>query len=434
MSDSGDVLPIQTARVFQPLLAAYAADGLPVRYRAAYGGRASAKSHFFAEMIVERNIMAKTDTVCIRETQKSLQFSVKRTIEGKIRALNAGAYFDVQDKIIKASTGGITIFEGMQNHTADSIKSLEDFDIANVEEASTLSARSLELLEPTIRKPGSELWFVWNPDKDTDPVDLLFRGGHPPPGSIIVNANWQDNPWFPEVLRPKLEYDLRHNKDKYEHIWEGGYNLRNSARVFSRWQKEEFETPSNAIFRQGADWGFSVDPSVLIRCFIGRWEQGQAIPDDLHGNCLFVDYEAYEVGCEIDKTPQLFDTVPDSRAWHITADTARPELIRYMQTHGFPKMSAAIKGAGSIEQGVTFLQGFNIIVHPRCVNTIDELISYKYKTDPKTLKVLPVLEDKKNNVIDALRYACEGARRAAKMPQPVTVNPIPVVNHWGRNR
>jgi phage terminase large subunit len=425
-------LDIPTARCFVPLLQPVAPDGRPVRYLGAYGGRASAKSHFFAERLVEENLCMKVDAVCIREVQKSLRFSVKRTIESKIAAHNAGAYFNVQDKIITSARGGITIFEGMQNQTADSIKSLEGFDRAFVEEAQTLSQRSLDLLDPTIRKAGSQLWFGWNPRFATDPVERLLRGPNMPPGAIVVQANYRDNPWFPEVLLPKVEFDRRHDKDKYEHVWMGGYEQHSEARVFRRWQVEEFESPSNATFRFGADWGFSVDPTVLIRCFIGRWENGVAIADD-RGRHLFIDAEAYEIGCDIDKTPALFDTVPDSRAWPITADSARPETISHMKRHGFPKMVAAIKGAGSIEEGVKFLQGFDIVVHPQCLNTIDELTAYKYKTDLLTGKVIPILEDKKNNVIDALRYACEGARRAARVqPEAVHVEPIPMVTPYGR--
>lgn len=425
-------LDIATARCFVPLLATSAPDGRPTRYLAAHGGRASAKSHFFAELLVEENLRMKVDSVCIREVQKSLRFSVKRTIESKINALNAGAYFSIQDKMITSSRGGITIFEGMQNQTAESIKSLEGFDRAFVEEAQTFSQKSLDMLDPTIRKPGSQIWFGWNPRFKTDPVDAFFRGQHLPPGAIVVQANYRDNPWFPDVLRPKVEFDMQHDKDKYEHVWMGGYEQHSEARVFKRWEVAEFDTPSNATLRLGADWGFSVDPSVLVRCFIGRFENGVAIADD-RGRHLFVDAEAYEIGCEIDKTPELFDTVPESRKWVITADSARPETISYMRNHGFPKLTKAIKGPGSIEDGVTFLQGYTIVVHPQCVNTIDEMVAYKYKTDPLTGKVLPTLEDKKNNVIDALRYACEGARRAIAVLPVRHEAPVPMSTPFSRS-
>lgn len=388
------VLSIPTAEVFEPLLA-------PARYKGAYGGRGSAKSHFFATLLVQRHIQDKVDAICLRETQKSLKFSVKKLVESKIQAMNAGWYFEVQDKQIRSRHGGITIFDGLQNHTAESIKSLEDFDIAWIEEAQTVSQRSLDILRPTMRKPGSEIWAGWNPRFATDPIDKLLRAKDLPPGAVVVEANYKDNPWFPGELRREMEWDRGHDPDKYSHIWLGQYEERSSARVFKNWRVEEFEAPADALHRQGADWGFSIDPSVLVRCHIV-------------GHRLYVDYEAYMVGCEILDLPNLFDQIPDSRQWWTTADSARPETISHMKRHWSAKMGPAIKGARSLEEGVEFLQSFEIIVHPRCQHTIDELTLYRYKVDPDTDIVLPVLEDKDNHVIDALRYACEGARRARK--------------------
>ena len=392
------ILNIPTARAFVPLLA-------PARYKGAYGGRGSAKSHFFAGLALEDALAEPCDIVCIREVQRTLNQSVKKLLENKIREHNAGDYFDIQDKRILSRPmpggAGVIVFEGMQNHTADSIKSLEGYKRAWVEEAQTLSQRSLDLLRPTIRAEDSELWFSWNPDLDTDPVDLLLRGAEPPPDSVVVKANYRDNPWLPDVLRAELEYDRRRDPEKYAHIWLGEYRKNSEARVFKNWTIEDFDLPKGAIYRQGADWGFSIDPSVLVRCHI-------------EGKRLYIDYEAYMVGCEIDQLPDLFDRVPDSRKWFITADSARPETISYMQKHGFPKVNRATKGAGSVEEGIAFLQSFDIVVHPRCIHTIDELTLYSYKTDPLTGQVLPILSDKDNHVIDALRYACEGARRAQK--------------------
>jgi phage terminase large subunit len=134
----------------------------------------------------------------------------------------------------------------------------------------------------------------------------------------------------------------------------------------------------------------------------------------LDGKRLYVDHEAYMVGCEIDQLPDLFMRVPDSTKWFITADTARPETISYMQRHGFPKINAAIKGAKSVEEGVEFLKSYDIVVHPRCKHTIDELTLYSYVVDDLTGQVTPKLADKDNHVIDALRYACEGARRTLR--------------------
>ncbi|MDF8361928.1 PBSX family phage terminase large subunit [Achromobacter anxifer] len=399
------ILQIQTPRAFVPLLKA-------ARYKGVHGGRGSGKSHFFAEALVEECIRTKTDAVCLREIQKSLKFSVKKLIESKIKLLNAGDYFEVQESQIKCRNGGVIIFQGMQDHTSDSIKSLEGFKIAWFEEAQSASQRSLDLLRPTLRAPGSELWFSWNPRFATDPIDVLLRGETPPPNSVVVEANYSDNPWLPQELVDEMEYDKRRDPDKYAHIWLGKYQQNSEARVFKNWTVEEFERPAGTVFRLGADWGFSVDPSVLIRC-------------DIEGHRLYVDHEAYMVGCEIVNLPELFMQVPEAEKWPITADSARPETISHMRKNGFPQIRAAIKGAKSLEEGVEFLKSFDIVVHPRCKHLIDELTLYSYKEDPLTGAILPILSDKDNHVIDALRYACEGARRAGKKPtRPIERKPV----------
>jgi phage terminase large subunit len=147
------------------------------------------------------------------------------------------------------------------------------------------------------------------------------------------------------------------------------------------------------------------------------------------GRTLYIDYEAYMVGCEIVNTPELFMQVPESEKWPIVADSARPETISHMRKNGFPKIMTAVKGAKSVEEGIEFLKNYDIVVHPRCKHTIDELSLYSYKSDPLTGRILPLLEDKKNHVIDALRYACEGVRRAA-VTKPVSFTPLPNVKHW----
>ena len=403
-------LRIQTPRVFVPLL-------VPARYKGAHGGRGSGKSHFFAEMLIERCLAEKINAVCVREIQKSLAQSVKKLLEDKIEALGVGHLFEVQESLIKTPHGGMIIFQGMQNHTADSIKSLEGYDVAWVEEAQSLSQRSLDLLRPTIRKEGSELWFSWNPNQASDPVDVLLRGDDLPPGAVVVQANYSDNPFLPDVLRDEMAYDRGRDPDKYAHIWMGGYQTNSEARVFKNWTVEEFEIDPAAVIRQGADWGFAQDPTTLVQCYIV-------------GRKLFVTYEAYRVGCEIVDTPSLFMGVPDSEKWPITADSARPETISHMRKNGFPKIVPTVKGPGSVEDGIEFLKSFDIVVHPRCVHTIDELTLYSFKTDALTGTVMPVLADKDNHVIDALRYACEGARRAmAAKRKPTTDKPKNAINH-----
>lgn len=405
-------LVIDTPRWAVPLLQ-------PSRYKGVHGGRGSGKSHAFAEMLIERCIMERTSAVCIREVQKSLAQSVKKLLELKIEAMGVGKLFEVQQTVIKAPHGGLIIFQGMQNHTADSIKSLEGYDIAWVEEAQSLSQRSLDLLRPTIRKPGSELWFTWNPSQATDPVDVLLRGENPPPDALVVQANYRDNPWLPDVLRSELEYDRSRDPDKFAHIWLGEYQRNSEARVFRNWRVEEFTASDGVTFRMGADFGFSIDPSVLLRCYID-------------GRNLYIDYEAWQIGCEIDRLPDLFMTVPGAESWPMVADSSRPETISYLRNHGFPRILPAVKGARSVEEGVEFLKSFDIIVHPRCQHVIDELTLYSFEIDPLTGMVLPKLADKNNHCIDALRYACEGVRRASAVRAVPDATPMPIVTKWGR--
>lgn len=415
------ILKIPTARKFVPLQE-------PSRYKGVFGGRGSGKSRFFGTNLIRKAILHESRYkhglrwLCAREIQKSLDQSVKRLLEDEIKRLNVGHLFEVQRSLIKTPGDGIIAFQGLQDHTSESIKSLEDFDGAWLEEAQTISQRSLDLLRPTIRKEyddgtSSEIWFSWNPRFEDDPVDVFFRSkkNPPPANSRIIEVNFEDNPWFPNVLREEMRYDRQRDPDKYIHIWRGGYLKNSEARVFKNWKEEQFETHAGARFFFGGDWGFANDPTVLVRCYI-------------IGRTLFIDREAYKVGCEIDYTPALFagdapraglwenpykyPGIPGAHRWPITADSARPETISYMQKRGF-KIEGAKKGQDSVKEGVDFLKNYDIVVHPSCRHTIDELTMYSYKVDKQTQQVLPVLEDKKNHVIDSLRYALEGVRNGS---------------------
>lgn len=254
----------------------------PARYKGAYGGRGGTKSHFYAEQVILRAWSDKVRVVCIREVQNSIKDSVKQLLADKIDKFDLGPDFDVLDNEIRCKrTGSIIIFKGMQSYNAENIKSLENYDIAWVEEAQTLSERSLELLRPTIRKDnalaygdkmyGSELWFSWNPRHRTDPVDVLFRK-NPPPDAISVFVNHDDNPWFPEVLRKEMEHDYETDPERAEHVWGGAYGVDEGAiiaRLVDRAEKEgrlndctygddggPVEICSDIGFRDTASWWF----------------------------------------------------------------------------------------------------------------------------------------------------------------------------------
>lgn len=400
----------------------------PSRYKGAHGGRGSAKSWSFAAMVILRCLKRKgTRVVCVREVQKSLGQSVKRLLEDTIKRFELKSQFRILNNYIETPGGGVIIFQGMQDHTAESIKSLEGFDIAWVEEAQALSARSLTLLRPTLRKDDSELWFTWNPRWPTDPVDVLLRSDTRPPSAIVLKVNYYDNPYLPRVLRDELEWDQRRDIEKYNHVWLGEYERNSEARVFKNWRVDDFETPAEVAFLFGGDWGFATDPTVLIRMWV-----------DEEKRRLYIDDEVYKVGCEIDDTPALFDALgcrlehthdhqidiehrdwrrptcqAMARQWQLVTDSARPETISFMQRHGYPRIVGAKKGPNSVKDGIEFLKNYDIYVHPRCVHTIDELTHYSFKKNPLTDQVIPVLEDKKNHVIDSLRYGIEPIRNPA---------------------
>jgi len=210
-------LRIPTAKVYKPL------EQPGLRYLAAHGGRGSSKSHYFAGRMV-RDLVANPSRrfVCVREIQKSLKESAYRLIVDKIRDFGVQDYFRVLNDRIETGHGGLIIFQGMQDHSAESIKSLEGMS-AWVEEAQTMSGKSLEMLLPTIRAPGSQIWFSWNPRLISDPVDKFLRGTKPPPNSAIVQVNYTENPWFPQELEQVREHDRQTKPDRYGHIWLGQY-------------------------------------------------------------------------------------------------------------------------------------------------------------------------------------------------------------------
>lgn len=214
-------------RALKPLLQ-------PARYKGAHGGRGGAKSHFFAEELVLRCYLRPTRAVCIREVQNSLKESVRQLLVDKIRKFDLGHAFDVLDAEIRGPGGSLIIFRGMQSYNAETIKSLEGYDVAWVEEAQTLSAVSLRMLRPTIRKPGSELWFSWNPRHDTDAVDALLRGPHRPRNAVVVPVGWQDNPWLPDELRQEKDDDYAADPEMADHVWGGGYQVVSEGAYYAR--------------------------------------------------------------------------------------------------------------------------------------------------------------------------------------------------------
>lgn len=370
----------------------------PHRFKVYYGGRGGAKSASFARTLLIKAMQRPHRIMCGREVQLSIKDSVKRVLDDIIAEYNLEYFFTSTRQEITGLNGSLFIFTGLKDNV-QKIKSMEGIDICWVEEADGVSQASLDILIPTIRREGSELWFSYNPRDINAPVHQMFVENKRD-NALVKKVNYDANPWFPDVLKQEMEWDKSHDPGKYQHIWLGEPVKYTEALVFhGKWSIDTFNAPQDTVFYYGADWGFSQDPTALIRLY-----------EDHDNRKLFIDYEAGGVGVEIDDTPELFDQVPGSRKWFITADSARPETISYMNRQGF-RILPAKKGKGSVEEGIKFLKSYEIIIHSRCKRVIYEFGNYSYKTDPRTGDILPVLEDKHNHFVDCARYALERITR-----------------------
>lgn len=290
-------LRIPTAEAFEPLLA-------PARYKGAWGGRGSGKSHFFAGLLIEDAIAERgLLSVCIREVQKSLAQSSKRLIETKLSDFRLGEAdgFKVFKELIQTPGDGVIIFQGMQDHTAESIKSLEGFKRAWLEEAQTVSAHSLSLLRPTIRAPGSQILASWNARRKSDPVDVMLRGAEKPTGAVVVQANWRDNPWFTTELEQERLDCLRMQPDQYEHIWEGGYITVAEGAYYAK--------QLTAAKTEGRIGKVAFDPLMTIRLFVDIGGTGARAD-------AFAMWPAQFIGREI-RTRDYYEAVGQDLATHL---------------------------------------------------------------------------------------------------------------------
>lgn len=367
----------------------------PSRYKVAFGGRGSGKSWGIARALLVLGIGMPIRVLCAREFQNSIQESVHRLLSDQVEALAVSGFYDIQQTIIKGRNGTEFIFFGIKNNPTK-IKSTEGIDICWVEEAEKVSNESWQILIPTVRKDKSEIWVSFNPDSADDPTYQRFVL-NTPPNTTLIPINWSDNPWFPDVLKAEKDYLASVDPEAYEHVWNGKCRKHSQAQILKgKYRIEEFtpESSWNGPYF-GADWGFSKDPTALVKCWI-------------NGNLLYIEYEVWGVGVEIDQVPNMFSYVPDSRLHVIRADSSRPETISYIKRNGYPNTVAAEKWKGSVEDGIARLRAFEtIIIHPRCARTAEEAHLYSYKVDKLTGDVLPEIVDAHNHCIDSIRYALE---------------------------
>ncbi len=374
----------------------------PARYRGAYGGRGSAKTRSFAKMTAIRAYQAAEAgqsgaILCAREYMNSLEDSSLEEVKEAIRSEPwLEDYFEVGEKFIRTRNGLVRyIFTGLRNNL-DSIKSKANILIAWVDEAEAVSEAGWRKLIPTVRGENSEIWVTWNPELDGSPTDERFRK-HEPTGSKFVEINYQDNPWFPDVLEQERKDDLeRLDLATYAHIWEGQYLENSDAQILhGKVAVREFEPEKSWDGPYyGGDFGFSQDPTAAVEVWI-------------HDQTLYVRREAVKVGLEIDDTQSFVEAkIPGFSKSVSRWDSARPESISYLKRHGMAGAKSVTKWSGSVEDGIAHLRGYKeIVIHPQCTEAQREARLYSYKVDRLSGDVTTKIVDAHNHVIDAIRYA-----------------------------
>lgn len=379
------------------------------RYKVAYGGRGGAKTESFARILVEESLEYPHKNLCCREIQKSIKKSTKATIEAVMNSMgvlgNDKFFRNTDTSIYSPYNHSEFIFEGLWQN-ADHIRSIKGITRCLIDEAQNVRAKSLKDLKPCVREKGSQFLISFNSENATDPVWKMFIESEPgvpailPPRTLVKKINYDQNPWFHETeLYEEMMFDKANDYEKYLHVWKGELDTVSEAKIFSgRYVVEDFILPEDSPFLYGADWGFSQDPTALLRCLV-----------DEKNKKIYIDYEACKVGVEMEDLPALFDKVPGARKHKIRADNARPETISYVRRKGFNIVAVKkLKGVkGSVEDGIEFLKNFTIVVHSRCKYLIQEFTNYSYKINPLTEDITTDIVDAWNHLIDSLRYACQ---------------------------
>lgn len=377
----------------------------PARYKVYWGGRGSAKSWSVARALIMRAVTQPIRILCAREYQSSIADSVHSLLKTQIVEMGLEHYFDVQTAKIYSHCGAEFIFKGL-HHNPTEVKSTEGVDICWVEEAHSVSKESWQVLIPTIRKAGSEIWVTFNQmDDDAETYKRFVL--HPMPGALVHCVTWEDNPYFPAELDLERRYMMENDFETYQYVWGRACRTIGSAIIFRGKTKiHTFETPIKARFYHGMDFGFANDPCALIRSYITNETGDNGLEAGEH---LWIDQEGVGYHVELDHLPAFMrQSVPTSDKWPVMADNARPETISYLGRQGFT-IRAAEKWKGSVEDGITHLRGFRWIhIHERCKHTAQESVDYKYKLDKNTGQVLPEIVDKNNHCWDAERYGLDG--------------------------
>ena len=397
--------PIKIPQKLHPLFKGENSERGALRYRCAYGGRGSGKSYNFALMAALWGARDPLKILCVREYQNSIPNSFYAEVKNAIASHPLlESFYEVGVNFIKGQNGTEFIFKGIRNNP-QSVKSMAQIDLCIVEEAEDVNEVSWQVLEPTIRIDKSEIWVIWNPKRQDSATNRRFIET-PPPRCAVVQLNYNDNPWLSRELDEQRQHAMKTlDRATYAWIWEGAYLKQSASQVFAgKYIIDLFDplpTWNGAYF--GLDFGFSQDPTAGVKCWI-------------FDSVLYIEHEAVKIGLELDHTPSfLIERLPGIEKHIVRADSARPESISYLQRYGIPACTGVTKGKGSVEDGIAFIKSFSkVVIHPRCNETIKEFDLYSYKTDKLSGDILPVLDDKFNHLIDAIRYALEPVMKARK--------------------
>jgi phage terminase large subunit len=330
----------------------------PHRYKILYGGRGSGKSWAAAKALLLLGAMRKERILCAREVQKSIRDSVKRLLDDQIQELGLGSHYQSLETEIRGKNGTEIIFTGLSNQTADSVKSYEGVSRVWIEEGQTVSKKSWDILIPTIRKEGSEIWVTFNPDLDTDETYRRFVTS-PPHDSYVNHVNWSENPWFPDVLEKERQHCLLTNKDEYDNIWEGKTKAAVSGAIYAR----ELEAATIA----GRIREVPHDPACPVHCILDLgWNDAMTV--------IMVQKVASELRV-IDYIEESFKTLD----WYVGEVRRRYNLIGewWLPHDGEHKDYKTGKSAKELMEGY----GCVVQINPRL--SIEEGIKHVRMTFPR---------------------------------------------------
>lgn len=364
-------------------------------YNILWGGRGSAKSITVADRLISKALSKKGNILCAREYQDDLDESVHATLKTRIYDWGAEDSFIIRrNEIICKDTGSRFFYEGLR-HNINGLKSIPNITDVWIEEGDTLSLESWNILMPTIRTDGAQVWITLNPKNKEDCIYQQFIANPNPDDALVMKVNWDMNPFFPNILDKQRRAALKGDLDLYRHVWEGEPLKHSDALIFKgKWVVDDFIEEPNTHAYYGLDFGH-VDPTAAIRCYIKN-------------NTLYITHEYYKREVEINQIGQeCEEVIPGFKTSMVVADSSRPETISYMKRQGY-NVKSCIKGKGSVEDGIAFLRSFEkIVIHPRCQYTRKEFGLYSYKIDHRSGDVTGNIIDSDNHLIDAIRYALE---------------------------